>query len=138
MFLPSLTSSDAGSCGNSSERHKKKMEEIGKNEKWGTLPGESQVECHSVGFPSRRNYSGGIGDVRNPSNTKQAAQPPNQPRKSTKHDKTSDNQMVLACSCMFLPSLTPFHAGSFGNSLDRHEKKMEETGKNEKLETFPG
>ena len=79
-----------------------------------------------------------IEDFPSPSIKKRAAQPPNQPRKSTKHDKTSDNQMGLACSCMFLPSLTPFHAGSFGNSFARHEKKMEETGKNERRGTLPG
>ena len=53
----------------------KKMEEIErKNARLGTLPGESPVECH-------------------------LAQPPNQPRKCTKHDKTSDNQTYTHASC---------------------------------------
>ena len=78
-----------------------KIEEIErKNARLGTLPGESPVECH-------------LGKK------KQLTQPPNQPRKWTKHDKTNDNQtythMLLA------------------------EKKIEEIErKNARLGTLPG
>ena len=72
----------------------------GKHERLGTLPRESQVECHSMGFPQRRKHSKGSGDVRNPS--------------SKKHDKTCDNQALLTL-------FSPYHArpsDAIGSSLE--------------------
>ena len=51
-------------------------------------------------YPQVWSYSRGIRHARNPWKQKrQLTQPPNQPRKCTKHDKTSDNQTYTHASC---------------------------------------
>ena len=83
----------------------KKDEEIDrKNARLGTLPGESPGWMPYCEICPRINIipgiSRGIRHARNPWKQKrQLTQPPNQPRKWTKHEKNNDNQTKTHASC---------------------------------------
>ena len=74
------------------------LKENGRNRKeeckgWEHFQERAQWNAIPWDFPQVWNYFGGIRRARNPWKQKrQLTQPPNQPRKCTKHDKTSDNQ----------------------------------------------
>ena len=74
----------------------------GNNERLGTLPRKSQVECYSVGSPQGRNYSRGIGDVRNSSKKTGSIHKPS--------PKIGQNMTKHMTTKRFLPFLTPSHA----------------------------
>ena len=83
----------------------KKMEEIWRNRKEKCKAGNtSRREPSGMPFreisPKFEITFGGIRHARNPWRQKrQLTQPPNQPRKCTKHSKTSDNQTCTHASC---------------------------------------